>query len=143
MSLNPYLTFDGNCGEAFDFYKSVFGGSFAMRSTFGEGPSDMGVSDAFKDRIMHVSLPIGASVLMGSDTAGEASGPFVQGTNFSMSYNPSSKSDADQKFAKLAAGGMEIMAMQDTFWGAYFGMCVDKFGIRWMLNMQTGEPPAA
>ncbi len=137
MSLNPYLTFDGNCGEAFDFYKSVFGGDFAMRSTFGEGPAEMGVDEKYKDRIMHVSLPIGENVLMGSDTAGAENGPFVQGTNFSISHNPSSKSDADQKFAKLACGGMGVMAVQDTFWGAYFGMCVDKFGIRWMLNMQT------
>ncbi|WDI31694.1 VOC family protein [Hyphococcus flavus] len=139
MSLNTYLTFDGNCGEAFDFYKSVFGGEFMMRSTFAEGPPDMGVSNQYKNRIMHVSLPIGSSMLMGSDTAGEASGPFVQGTNFSISYAPSSKADADEKFLKLSAGGMEIMAMQDVFWGSYFGMCIDKFGIRWMLNMPTGD----
>ncbi len=139
MSLNTYLTFDGNCGEAFDYYKSVFGGGYMMRSTFAEGPPDMGVGDEYKDRIMHVSLQIGDSVLMGSDTAGGASGPFVQGTNFSISYTPSSKADADEKFAKLSSGGMEIMAMQDAFWGSYFGMCVDKFGVRWMLNMPTGD----
>lgn len=143
MSLNPYLTFDGNCGEAFDYYKAVFGGDFMVRSTFAEGPPDMGVSDEFKNRIMHVSLPVGATVLMGSDTAGAASGPFVQGTNIAISYHPPSKADADEKYAKLVEGGMEIMPMQDVFWGSYFGMCVDKFGIRWMLNHDTGGPAAA
>ncbi len=142
MSLNPYLTFDGNCAEAFDYYKSVFGGDYIARSTFGEGPPDMGVSDEFKNRIMHVSFPIGGSMLMGSDTAGASSGPFVQGTNFSISYTPSSKADADEKFSRLVEGGMEIMVMQDAFWGSYFGMCVDKFGIRWMLNFPTDQATA-
>ena len=68
MSLNTYLTFDGNCREAFEFYRSVFGGDFTEFHTFGEGPPDMTVPDAEKDRIMHVSLPIGANVLMGSDS---------------------------------------------------------------------------
>lgn len=69
MALNTYLTFDGNCREAFEFYRSVFGGEFASFQTFGEGPPDMPVSDAEKSRVMHVSLPIGSSVLMGSDSS--------------------------------------------------------------------------
>ncbi|MDE0080415.1 MAG: hypothetical protein OXO50_23045, partial [Caldilineaceae bacterium] len=69
MTLSIYLNFDGNCRDAFDFYRSVFGGDFIHISTFSEGPDDMPVSDEDKDRIMHVSLPIGDSVLMGSDTS--------------------------------------------------------------------------
>ena len=68
MSLNVYLFFDGNCREVFEFYRSVFGGEFAMIQTFGDGPPDMNVPDAEKDRIMHVSLPVGSTVLMGSDS---------------------------------------------------------------------------
>lgn len=143
MSLNPYLTFDGNCGEAFDFYKSVFGGDFAMRSTFADGPPEMGVKEEEQDRIMHVSLPVGDSMLMGSDTASGHGGPFIEGTNFSITYNPKSKEDADAIFGKLKNGGDEIMGMQETFWGAYFGMCKDRFGIQWMVNFDLGRGAAA
>lgn len=84
MPLNPYLTFDGTCRQAFDFYKSVFGGDFIVFQTFGDGPPDMNVADADKDRVMHVSLPVGGAVLMGSDTAQGFGGPIVVGTNFSI-----------------------------------------------------------
>ena len=83
MSLNPYLTFDGNCREAFDFYRSVFGTEFRVLSTFAEAPDDMEVPDADKDNVMHASLPIGSSVLMGSDSP--AGPPVVVGNNFSIS----------------------------------------------------------
>ncbi len=138
MSLNTYLAFDGDCEKAFNFYKSVFGGEFAVMQRFSDGPPDMGVPDSEKNRIMHVSLPVGASVLMGSDIAGGHGGPLVKGTNFSISYNPKSKAAADAVFAKLKDGGVETMAMQETFWGSYFGMCTDKFGIQWMVNVDLG-----
>lgn len=138
MSLSPYLTFNGNCGEAFDFYRSVFGGDFTVRQTFGDGPPEMGVSDAEKGRVMHVSLPIGDNVLMGSDTAGDHGPPYSQGNNFSISYAPATKADADRIFAKLKEGGAETMPLQDTFWNAYFGMCTDKFGVQWMINVDLG-----
>ena len=140
MSLSPYLTFNGDCAEAFDFYRSVFGGEFAARMTFGDGPPDMGVSEADKDKIMHVSLPIGGSVLMGSDTAEGYGLPHTPGNNFSISYAPESKAVADKIFAALKDGGVETMAMQDTFWNAYFGMCTDKFGIQWMINVTLDTP---
>ncbi len=138
MSLSPYLTFDGNCGEAFEFYKSVFGGEFTVRQTFGDGPPEMGVSDEDKNKVMHVSLPIGDSVLMGSDTAGGYGLAYAPGNNFSISYAPTTKADADRIFTMLKEGGTETMAMQDTFWNAYFGMCTDKFGIQWMVNVDLG-----
>ncbi len=139
MSLNTYLTFDGDCAEAFDFYKSVFGGEFMMVSTFADAPPDMGVKDEEKDRIMHVSLPVGGSVLMGSDTAGGHGPALAKGNNFSIAFTPASKEDADAKFAKLKEGGAETMAMQETFWGSYFGMCTDRFGVQWMVNFPLGE----
>ncbi|NNE39310.1 MAG: VOC family protein [Marinicaulis sp.] len=137
MTLSIYLTFNGNCADAFNFYKTVFGGDFEMISTFGDGPPEMGVADSDKDKIMHVSYRIGDSVLMGSDTAESFGGPSKQGNNFSISHTPSSKADADDKFAKLSDGGAVIMPMQDQFWGSYFGQCVDKFGIQWMLNISS------
>lgn len=139
MTLSTYLTFDGDCGAAFDFYKSVFGGDFAVRSTFADAPPDMGVADADKGKIMHVSLPVGDSVLMGSDRAGDQGPPFKAGNNFSISYSPKTKKDADRVFLQLAQGGHVAMPLQDTFWGAYFGMCTDRFGVQWMVNVdQSG-----
>ncbi len=135
MSLNPYLTFNGNCADAFDFYKSVFGGDFLSRSTFAEAPPDMPVSDGDKGKIMHVSLPIGSSVLMGSDIA-TGFGEAPKSTDgFSICYDPETKEEADKIFAALKHGGVEKMPLQETFWQSYFGMCIDKFGFHWMINM--------
>ena len=136
MSLNIYLTFDGSCEEAFDYYKSVFGGEFVVKQRFSDGPPEMqGVAKGEENRIMHVSLPVGASVLMGSDTASGHAGPVVIGNNFSVSFTPKTRGEADAAFAKLKDGGKETMPMQETFWGSYFGMCTDRFGVQWMINM--------
>ena len=105
MALNTYLTFDGNCREAFEFYRSVFGGEFAEFQTFGDGPPDMPISDAEKDRVMHVALPIGSSVLMGSDSSSFGP-PLAVGNNFSLSIDAESRERCDELFAKLSAGGV-------------------------------------
>lgn len=92
-------------------------------------------SEEDKNKIMHVSLPISKeTILMGSDTGGEWSSSFKVGNNFSISINAESKEEADKLFGGLSAGGQVTMPMADTFWGAYFGMFSDKFGINWMVN---------
>ena len=141
MTLNTYLTFENSCREAFEFYQSVFGGEFSEFQTFGDGPPDMGIPDEAKSLVMHVSLPIGDSILMGSDSnpAFGGGGPVV-GNNFSISFVPESREEADQKFAALSDGGEAGMPMQEMFWGAYFGTCTDRFGINWMINY---DPPRA
>ena len=140
MTLNTYLTFADNCREAFEFYRSVFGGDFSELQTFGDGPSDMGVPDEARERIRHVSLPIGESVLMGSDS-NPAFGPGpVIGTNFSISYAAPSRADADDKFAALSDGGQVEMPLADMFWGDYFGSCKDRFGIAWQILYQPPKP---
>ena len=138
-TINPYLIFNGNCEEAFLFYQSVFGGEFPYIGKF----SDMPPSDdpncpppsaEEANRIMHVSLPIGGdTILMGSDSTSQ-SGHVTIGANVSMSLNTESQAESDKLFNGLSAGGNVIMPMQNTFWGAYFGMFVDKFGIHWMIN---------
>ncbi len=133
MALNTYLTFDGNCREAFEFYRSVFGGEFAEFRTFGDGPPDMPVSEAEKNHVLHVALPIGSSVLMGSDSSSSAP-PLAVGNNFSLSIEVESREQCDELFAKLSAGGSVIMPLQEMFWGAYFGQCTDRFGINWMVD---------
>lgn len=134
MSLSTYLTFDGNCREAFEFYRSVFGGEFSVLQTFADGPADMPVPDGARDQIMHVSLPVGSSVLMGSDRGPGSGAALVAGTNFSISIAGQSREHCDRVFAGLSAGGTVTMPLQDMFWGAYYGMCTDRFGINWMVN---------
>lgn len=133
MALNTYLTFDGNCRKAFEFYRSVFGGDFVEFQTFADGPPDMPVSEAEKGRVMHVALPIGSSVLMGSDSSGFGP-PVAAGNNFSLSVDAESRERCDELFGKLSAGGAVVMPLQDMFWGAYFGQCTDRFGINWMVS---------
>lgn len=136
MSISTYLTFDGNCRQAFEFYRTVFGGDFHVFSTFGDGPPDMGVSEAEKNNVMHVSLPIGESILMGSDSGANAP-PLNIGNNFSLSVTAESRENADQLLAALAENGNVTMPMADAFWGAYFGMCTDQFGISWMVVYES------
>ena len=141
-SVNAYLTFNGNCEEAFLFYQSVFGGEFPYIGKFKDMPPAEGnpvLSEAEGNKIMHVTLPIGdGSILMGSDIS-SASGDVVFGQNISLSINAQSKDEADKLFNGLSAGGTVTMAMNQTFWGAYFGMFTDKFGINWMVNFDENE----
>jgi PhnB protein len=142
-SVQIYLTFDGNCEEAFNFYKSVFGGEFPYLGRFKDmppGPDGKTVSGEAGEKIMHVSLPIGdGTMLMGSDTGGEWSANFKQGNNFAISVNADSKEEADRIFNALGAGGQVTMPMNNTFWGDYFGMLTDKFGINWMMSYNENK----
>jgi len=136
--LNPYLFFDGNALEAMEFYRSVFGGDFATKGTFAEIPEgEMQIPEEYKSRIMHISYPIGASVLMASDSLPGMGPSPTPGTNFSISIAPESRARADEIFGKLAEGGEARMPMHDSFWGAYFGVVSDKFGISWMINCEA------
>ncbi|MEP6929954.1 MAG: VOC family protein [Flavobacterium sp.] len=135
-AVNPYLLFNGNCEEAFSFYKSVFGGEFPYIGKFKEAPPEDGgeaLSEEDSNRIMHVSLPIGNTILMGSDSHPRY-GDVVFGSNFQISINVDSTEEADRIFNGLSTEGKIYMPMDKTFWGAYFGMFKDKFGISWMVN---------
>ena len=134
MMLNTYLTFDGNCREAFEHYRSVFGGEFSIVSTYDAAPADLGVPEAERDRIMHVSLPVGDSVLMGSDCCSVMGPPPTAGNNFTIAIEGESKAHCDQVFAALSEGGRVITPLGEMFWGAYYGMWTDRFGINWLIN---------
>jgi len=141
-AVNPYLIFNGNCEEAFLFYKSVFGGEFPYIGKFKDmpvGENSPQLSDEDANRVMHVSLPIGNTILMGSDS-NEQSGDVAFGSNVSISINTESVAEADRIFNGLSAGGNPFMPMNKTFWGAYFGMFVDKFGVHWMVNFDENPP---
>ena len=140
MTLNPYLSFNTECREAFEFYRAVFGGEFITLQTFRDAPKELEVNEEDLDRIMHVSLPIGSSVLMGSDVCTSFGPPRVAGNNFSLCYGAETRTHADQVFAKLSDGGKVIMPMEDVFWGSYYGKCIDKFGISWdIISDHTQE----
>lgn len=135
-SINTYLTFPGNCEEAFNFYKSVFGGEFPYVGRFKDMPVEQcgPIPDSEKEKIMHMSLPIGNGVLMGSDSSEAFGHVSVIGNNFSLSVNADTDAEADALFNALSAGGKVTMPMGKTFWGSYFGMLTDKFGIQWMVS---------
>jgi PhnB protein len=138
QAINPYLNFNGTTEEAFNFYKSVFGGEFDTVMRFGEMPPMPGAPptpESAKQKIMHISLPLASGgVLMGSDAI-EGFGPPVQfGNNFYISINAESKTEADKLFNSLSAGGQIEMPMSDMFWGSYWGSFKDKYGTGWMIS---------
>ena len=127
--------FDGNCAAAFEFYKSVFGGDFIAYRKFSDGPPELSGNPEIRDWIMHVSLPVGSSILMASDTVPGSGPPLKAGNNFAISYLPTSRGDADAKFKNLSKDGVVTMEIQETFWNSYFGSCIDQFGTHWMINL--------
>ncbi|WP_053977970.1 VOC family protein [Mangrovimonas xylaniphaga] len=136
-AINPYLTFNGNCEEAFNFYKSVFGGEFVYLGRFNEippGESEPGIPEAYQDKIMHISLPIGKhDILMGSDNH-PAYGEVSFGQNINILISAETKEEADKLFIGLSEKGQITMPMADVFWGDYFGMVIDQFGVMWMVS---------
>jgi len=141
-TVNAYLTFEGTCEEAFNHYRSVFGGDFPFVGRYKDMPSETPISEKDQNKIMHMSLPVGGgTVLMGSDAAGEWGGNTIAGNNIALSINTESQEEADRVFNGLSAGGTVTMPMNKTFWGAYFGMFTDKFGINWMVNYDFNQQP--
>lgn len=143
--VNVYLNFMGNCLDAFNFYRSVFGGDFPYVGKFKYMPPQEGMppmSEEMGEKIMHISLPISKETsIMGSDTGGEWAPNFTPGNNFSISINAESKEEADRLFNGLSEGGKVTMPLSQAFWGDYFGMLEDKFGINWMMSFNDGTKP--
>jgi PhnB protein len=134
--INPHINFNGNAEEAFNFYKSVFGGEFAKVMRFKELASpEFPVSEKEENKIMHIALPIGKSnVLMGNDVP-EILGKTNEHENRSkIAISAESKEEADRLFHGLSAGGEIEMPITDSPWGSYFGMFRDKYGIEWMVD---------
>lgn len=137
-TINIYLTFNGNCREAFEYYQLVFGGDFQFMGTYGEMPdqTDLPVLEHEKDKIMHVTLPISKeTMLMGNDNLEAFGSSFTTGNNFAISINTDSKQEADRLFGKLSEGGEVSMPMKETFWGSYYGNVTDQFGLKWKVSV--------
>jgi PhnB protein len=133
-STDIYLFFNGNCEAAFEFYQTVFN-TTATYSRFGDSP-DGGPSAEDSHLIMNASMPLGENnILMGCDNP-SVSHSISKGNNFYVVANTSTKEEATEIFGKLSAEGSVHFPLEDTFWGAYFGMLIDKFGISWMVSFR-------
>jgi PhnB protein len=138
-AINLYLYFNNNCEEAFEFYRSVFGGEFQMVSRYKEAPEGSDTK-ANPEAIMHIALPLtDGNILMGSDSP-SPDFKITTGNNFSISISTNNEEEADKLFNNLAKGGEVTMPLSKTFWNAYFGMCTDKFGVNWMVSYNYGQP---
>jgi PhnB protein len=133
--INPHINFNGNAEEAFTFYKSVFGGEFAIIMRFKDMSSpEFPVSEKEANKIMHISLPIGKNVLMANDVP-ESMGKTNENENRSkISISAETREEADKLFHGLSAGGQIEVPIGDSPWGSYFGMFRDKYGIEWMVD---------
>ena len=136
--INPHINFNGNAEEAFNFYKSVFGGEFTVLMRFKDiSNSDFQVSDEEANKIMHIALPIGNNVLMANDVP-EILGKVDENENRSkISISAESREEADKLFNRLSSGGIVEMPIGDSPWGSDFGMFRDKYGIEWMVDFDS------
>lgn len=119
--------------EAFEFYRSVFGGEFGALITYGDQPDAFPVAASEYHKILYVALPVGSSTLRGSDVP-EESGSFAIGDNVHIYHETESREECERRFAALAERGKVTTLLQDMVWGAYYGSLTDRFGVQWMLS---------
>lgn len=135
--INGYLSFDGNCKEAMEFYRDALGGDLQMMP-YGEHGG--GTPEAAA-RTMHARLEGGGALLMASDVP--PGRPVTAGNNFSLAIENESAAEQDELFSALGQGGTVTMPLADQFWGARFGMLTDRFGVNWMFNLDAPKADAA
>ena len=131
MQLNPYLSFNGQCEAAFKFYQQCLGGNIQTIMTWGESPMADQVPSEWRDKIIHATLIVGDTALLGSDAPPDR---YEEPKGFSVTIQINDPAEADRIFQALTEDGTVTMPIQQTFWAARFGMCVDRFGIPWMVN---------
>mgnify|MGYP001294817961 FL=1 len=135
MSFRPYLFFAGACREAFTRYHEIFGGDLDI-SRFGDAPPDSMPPGGDPDMVMHAALTVGDHLLMGSDDPTDS---FDGIRGVMVSHTAADVAEADRIFAALADGGEVVMPLTEVFWSPRFGMCVDRFGARWMVDVAPAE----
>jgi PhnB protein len=131
MQLNTHLSFNGQCKEAFTFYQQCLGGNIQSMMTHGDSPMADQVPSEWRDKILHATLVVGETTLMGADVPPDS---YKAPTGFSVTIQINDPSDAERIFRGLSEDGTVTMPLQETFWAAGFGMVVDRFGIPWMVN---------
>ena len=136
--INPHINFNGNAEEAFNFYKSIFGGDFAKVTRLKEISSpDFPVPESDAEKILHISLPIGKNKLIGNDVPSFLGSVNENENRSKISISAESREEADHLFNGLSNGGSVEMPMEDSPWGVYFGMFRDKYGIEWIIEFET------
>jgi PhnB protein len=133
MQLNPYLSFNGECAEAFKFYAEALGGQIVMTMTYGETPMCDQTPADWRGKIAHTRMRVGGTMLMGSDSPPDRFEP-MKGVTIALGIDE--PAEAEQVFHALAAGGTVTMPIQETFWARRFGMLTDRFGTPWMINCE-------
>ncbi|WP_133500820.1 VOC family protein [Cognatilysobacter terrigena] len=142
MQLIAYLAFDGNCREAFEFYRAALGGEFVYVATFGESPMAADMPPETHDRLMHIHLQVGGAALMGSDGGGgEGCEASTAAGSTTVNISVDTPDEAERIWAKLSEGAQVTMPLAPTFWAQRFGMLKDRFGKPWMVNCPTAQPP--
>jgi PhnB protein len=137
LTTNTYLNFDGDTLPAFEFYRSIFGGEFDRLLKMGEMPGQEKLSEQERNLIAHVGLKLSeTATLHGSDILKSYGQQLTAGNNFYILLSPDSRTQADQLFAALSAGGTVEIEMTEMFWGAYYGAFKDKFGVQWMISFE-------
>jgi PhnB protein len=131
MQLNPYLSFSGQCEEAFKFYQQCLGGNIQTMMTWGDSPMADQVPSEWRDKVIHATLIVGDTALLGSDAPPDR---YEKPRGFSVTIQINDPAEAERIFHALAEEGTVQMPIQQTFWAALFGMCVDRFGTPWMVN---------
>lgn len=134
MKLNPYLSFNGNCAEAFKFYQTALGGTNLMSHTFGGSPMASQVPPDAANKIMHARMEVGGDTLMGSDAIGDR---YKAPAGVAVSLSIDDAAQAERVFNALSDGAKIDMPIQKTFWAERFGMLTDRFGIPWMINCEA------
>ncbi|MEO7314366.1 MAG: VOC family protein [Ginsengibacter sp.] len=134
-AVNTYLNFNGNTEEAFDFYKSVFGGEFSMVMRFKDTSEAGKMPPEAQDKIMHIALPLkNGSILMATDSLESMGRKLIEGNNYSICISPESMEEGETLFNALSKGGEIDLPYQKQFWGAWHGQLKDTFGIQWMID---------
>lgn len=141
QNIDIYLHFNGNSEEAFSFYKTIFGGEFITAQRYRDMPGGDKMSAEDQDKMMHISLQLTpGTMLMASDVLAKDYQEVKNGNNFHICLQAENEKEADKLFELLSEGGKIEMPMNKTFWGAYFGMCKDKFDLLWMINYTYPQP---
>jgi PhnB protein len=141
MTVTPYLTFNGNCEQAFEFYAKVLGANILMMGRYKEMPpqeGQPGLPEGFGEKIMHARLEIGGQWLMASDCPPHMPYQGMHGVSIALGFDK--VADAERVFAALSEGGSVHMPIAETFWAERFGMFTDKFGVAWMINGAEKRP---
>ena len=141
LDLNPYLHFAGNAAEAMNFYKRIFGGEFLVYTPYKSLPGGEKMPAADQEKFVHIALSVGKGhTIMATDIITTMGHELHQGNSYHICIEAESEAEIERLFSTLSEGGKVEMPLNKTFWGAYFGMFRDKFGVQWMINYTYPQP---